>query len=115
MTIQNARQVSWVKDRSSIAYLKLRDERGQIVSFIGLVETSYLAQPNQIITTACQITGQEIFSPIQDMSKFCMSNIWSQIVEATVEIKQTGIPIVVWHLEQKFLTVTITSLKELKC
>lgn len=110
LTTKNAKLPCWIKERQIIAQIYIRAEYCSS-SILTLVDYQALSEPDKIINSVSQACINNNSQNIPKLTEFSANIIWSEIIDSTVRLKQTTIPLLVWDLDltSKTLTITVTS------
>ena len=111
LAVANQSKPSWIRDRQSITYVKVEDFQSNSLE---LISHEVLSSPKAMLKNlrAGLTADSDIYSG--EFSLETINSIWNQIVEGIIWIRSFGVPVLIWHLEAKFLTITMTELGEVK-
>lgn len=112
-------EIRYLKNESDLKPAWLRETRVCTLCVLQELEIKHLemifhhllAHPQRLLDSLESIADTPIVTLHCSSTKIAVRDLWLKIVDSIEEISRHDIPIVVWHLEQDYLTIFTTGLK----
>lgn len=81
------------------------------IKHLEMISHHLLARPQRLLDSLESIDDTPIVTQHYSSTEIAVRDLWLKIVDLVEEISKDDTPIVVWHLEQNYLTIFTTGLK----
>lgn len=111
LTAANQKLPSWVSDRQSLVWVKI-DSHSQ--DHLELIPNTTISSPNEMVAYLKEKLELNLLAENCNFTTPTIESLWNKLVEHLVWIKTIGNPLIIWHLEANYLTITATSVQQVE-
>lgn len=101
----------WIRERQSIVWIKI-DFHPQ--DHLELVQHSIISNPNEMLAYLSQKLELNLLTERCQFAASTTELLLRHLVDHLVWIKTMDDPLVIWHLETNYLTITTTSIEQVR-